>query len=175
MIKRNRNRNTNTFGSIGRDIYDGSAKLGSFMGWVSLASSILIFIVLEIIGLYMIFTYDKGHYPIVQGKVIDSSQCLSKKDCIVKIEYEYEGKEMTKKILSGSQLFEHDIVKLVVDPEYPQSAKLKPVLSSRGVGFLLVGIGLVVIIGSAIHFYITQKFKFAATASGVSTAWGMVT
>jgi len=190
-------------GALADDIYDQSAAFGRFMALIGLIIGSLIGGGMIIGGVYLLATdskYDADttatiHKVQCGGNISESSctnsgsgrhnntsstsNCQTKnvKDCNMTIGYSVNNKEYKSNV--------QERVDATVFPEEGSTRKVyynskDPTQVSQGrfprkvVGWILLGIGILVVAGAAISFYITRRFKFAAAASGVGTGVGMI-
>lgn len=178
---------------LGEDIYEGSATFGRFMAWISLIISVIIGGVLIGLGIRMLLK-KKQWTNKVTGNVVNAicntsnvTNCTGGKDstcttepmtsCDLNIEYTVGQEEYVSRLLMEEKTNLHKRVGEKVEVFYKDS---DPSIISRDgdgskklVGWILVGFGIGVIIIASISFYVVQKFKFAAAASGVGSAFGM--
>jgi len=175
----NTTKNSNSKNSkkgLGHEIYDGAASFGRFMSIVSLVVGSIIAIILLIIGFYLLFTKTK-YTAETDGKVI-GVRCGTNNSgkgysCTGVVEYTVNN-IVYKMPLNTGTLYEGQAFKIVYVPSEPAKAQIKGI-SRQAIGGILIAIAFVVFGLAFLHYYIVNRFKFAAAASGVGTGIDMVT
>lgn len=162
---------------ISDQLYSGAADFGYFMAKVGAAIGTIIGLLMIGFGLKMYFgkeEYDRT----TNGRVVDA-QCAPIADgkgnfqCYLKIEYFVDGKSYIFETSRSDKFYTKGIA---MDLRYksasPQDATMA--ISSRTGGLILAGIGLFILVAAWVTLYIKYRFKFAAAAGGVGTAWDMI-
>lgn len=167
--------------SIGSQLYDDSASLGRFYTTMGVVIAIIICIGLVIFGIVLIVRKNK-YTKIVKG-TIKTAKCTmnavpannnnnnnnNRYSCTLKIDYYVNNKKYTnifylnssRSYLVGSKINVHYI------PENPTESVLT-IQSPRLIGFVLIGIGILAVVGALISYYIAHRWKFAASATAVT-------
>lgn len=65
------------------------------------------------------------------------------------------------------------VVSVFINPSDPTKFVLHR-FPYKGLGWTLIGVGLVMIVGVSINLYVALRFKFAAAAGGVSGAVNLI-
>ena len=173
--KWNSNGNSNSKKGLGNQIYDGAASFGRFMSIVSLVIGSIISITLLIIGFYLIFTKTK-YTGETDGKVVGvncGNQSGKGYACIAVVEYKVNGTVYKMSLNTSQTLYDGQIFRIVYIPADPAKSQIKGI-SRKMVGGILIAIALVVFGLAFLHYYIVNRFKFAAAASGVGTGIDLV-
>lgn len=162
---------------LGEQVYSGAATFGLFMA--NLAAILGSIVGLLLIGFGVKYWGQKEKYSVeIQGRILEA-QCApimdgkeQKHQCLLKIEYVVEGKSFTLETSRSDQFYAKGFnVTIRYDPEHPQDATMNG--SAKTMGKILVGVGAVLMIAVWISWYIKRRFKFAAAAGGVGTAFQM--
>jgi uncharacterized membrane protein len=162
---------------IGEKIYDGTAALGRFTGFLSFIFGTIIAIFLVCIGVWLLFRKDK--YTGVTTGVVTAAKCESSAkstDCNLTVEYTVDSKKLTiSSFTSGKKTYKNgDTLSVRYDPANPTDASTNT-LSSRTVGFILIGVGILIALFSFVYYYMVSNYKIAAAAAGVHTVYEVVT
>jgi len=166
----------NSYNNLGNQIYDGAASFGRFMSIVSLVIGSIIAIVLLVIGFYLLFTKTK-YTGETDGKVTSvncSTQAGKGSSCSAVVEYTVKNITYKTTLNTSGSLYEGQIFKMVYIPEEPAKAQVKGI-SRKVIGGILIGVAVFVFGLAFLHYYIVNRFKFAAAASGVGTGVEMIT
>ena len=163
-------------GDIGTNLYDGAAAYGRFMAWIGLFVGCFIGFILLVVGIWLIFRKDK--YSEKTTAIAKNVECKSGfsgntavTNCIMNLVYTADGKIYDVKYAASNKLYVNgESVNIRYNPSNPE--EYTTMFPSRWFGYILTGFALVLIIGSWFQWYITQKFQFAAAASGVGSAYG---
>lgn len=163
---------------LGEQVYSGAAKFGLFMANIAVVIGSIVGVIM--IGVGIKFWTQKEKYSVeIQGRVIDA-QCASISDgkrqyqqCAIKIEYVVDGKPYIFETIRSDQYYAKGYsVSLRYDPDNPVEATMDG--SVKTLGKILVGVGLAIIAVVWVSWYIKRRFKFAAAAGGVGTAYDMI-
>jgi hypothetical protein len=163
---------------IGEQVYSGAATFGLFMA--NIAAIIGSIVGLLMIGFGVKFWVQKEKYSAeTQGRIVDA-QCATvtegkepKQQCLLKVEYVVDGNPYVHEATRSDRFYAKDYkVAIRYDPDRPQDASMDG--SAKTMGKILVGIGFLIVIGVWVSWYIKRRFKFAAAASGVGTAFNMI-
>lgn len=161
-------------GDIGTTIYDGAAAYGYFMSYISLIVGNIIGIALVVLGLHLIFKKDK--FSAKTTAVVKQEQCekntMSKDGahtCFLELQYNASGSVVKKQYTTTDKIYNTgDEITIRYNPQNPQ--EITTALSARTLGWIFFSIGLFVLIGAWIYWYIIHTFKFAAAAAGLGSA-----
>jgi hypothetical protein len=162
---------------LGDQVYSGAAAFGMFWANISVIIGTIVAFGLFYwgIGLWR----QKEKYSVsIQGKITDA-QCAPASDgkrqyqqCAIKIEYVVDGKPYNFETIRSDQYYTKGYnISLRYDPDNPVEATLDPPAKTFGQGMVLVG--LVILAGVWINWYVKRRFKFAAAAGGVGAAVNM--
>jgi len=66
-------------------------------------------------------------------------------------------------------------VHILVDPNNPYNVRKNNHVIKTGFGWGLIALSLIILIGTAVRFYLVRNNELAAAAHGASTAWGILT
>jgi hypothetical protein len=187
--------NTNNYKGIGNEIYSGASELGKFYSIISLIFCSIIFIICLIYGKYLIskkIKYSKK----VKAKIINSipqnssqlSNCIQydstvtrnnstavvkKYKCDLSISFVIKDKtgvetDYVSKVSSDTEIdySKTPEIEVYYDPLNPIDCSISSD-DTKIFGWILIVIGFFVIICSIINYYLTQKYKFFAGASGI--------
>jgi hypothetical protein len=168
--------------SLGKEIYDDSAKFGRIMAMISAIIGTIIGISL-IVGGIMALRSKTNLTETVLGTITNDPTCtnISTSDeshvqCIdIEIDYEVDGIQyqivMTS---SGNHTYvKGEKVTLYYDPENPSTAQLSSDnLHPLGWGLLIIGI--LILISGWVWYYITRASKYASVVGGASATVGIL-
>jgi len=163
------NKHTRKGGDFTNDAYDASASFGRIMSYFQLFGGILFSIIFIGIGIYMI------HQPALtgtaEGKITDTlcqgSSCTGT--------LQYTGLDKANHIVSIPGNYTKDqIVAIHYNPTNPSQVTTGN-MSNKTAGIIFLIIGIFVLIGSFVWFYIIQKYKIAAAATGAVDAFNIGT
>lgn len=162
---------------LGEQVYDGAASLGLFMATIGFIFGGLIGLVLVIWGVTKLGQKKKLEGE-VQGKVTeancDTSDPKNGVKCNLKLAYTINGKDYS---IGASTADGVHNVGAMMDIDYdvanPETAELSS-MSPRTIGMIMIGVGLFLIGATGVNWYIARNYKFAAAATGVGTAAGIV-
>lgn len=165
---------------VGDDLYDGAATFGRFMATISLVIGVLTGLILIGISIYLLVT--PARYTELTTAKVNEAKCDRvptgdsrgfMNDCIMKIEYTVDGKQIVKDHNSKGKYYSvGDTIKIRYDPSNPEDFSTS--MSRKTVGWILLAIGIPVIFLSWLSWWIATTFKFAAAATGVGTAYNIV-
>lgn len=166
-------------GDIGTTIYDGAAEYGRFMAWVGLIIGMFISAALAVIGLWLLLSKEK--YSQITTATVKEAECktvISDKsmitNCLLKITYTVDSKLYEKTYgAQGRNYFVGETFTIRYNPENPDDYSTN--IGRRWIGWILIGVGLVVAGLSLFSWWIAMKFQFAAAATGVGSAYGIIT
>lgn len=163
---------------IGNTLYDGAADFGKFMALVSMVIGMIISAILIVIAIYLLLKHDK-HSVSVKATVTDA-KCTRvtidksvRNDCILTINYTAGESKISKEYNTiGKYYTPGDTISIRYDPDNPTDFTTWP--RSKTIGWIMLVIGIVLAITSWVYWWVVNRFKFAAAASGVGTAWDII-
>jgi hypothetical protein len=181
----------NNYKGIGDEMYTGASELGKFYAIISLIICSIIFIICLIYGRFLISKKTK-YSETVKAKILTSSSppsnCLQydstvtrdkstvvvkKYKCELTISFTLKDKSgvetsYVSKVSSDTEIDYSKIpeIKIYYDPTNPVDCSMSSD-DTKAFGWILIVIGFFVIIGSFINYYLTQKYKFFSSASGL--------
>lgn len=168
---------------IAETAYEGSASLGKVVGIFGAASGILIGLIILAIGLFLIFKKATRNTVDAIIKKADCKENIQEIDnkrtiyqnCVLDISYIAEdGKTYEAKITTNDKKYiEGQTIKVSYDITNPQDIVIHT-LSTRTIGWIAFGIGLLIFGGSSFSLYLTLKFKAYAAAQGAAAVVGVV-
>jgi hypothetical protein len=176
MVKRSVN--VRNGGALGQSIYDGAASLGIFMAYMSAIIGSIIGVILLIVGIWLLAS--KQTYSKITSAIIKDADCKRVtegksviNDCVLSIEYTIDSKKYEKKINTRDNLYSiGSTIKIRYNPDVPTDTSTS--VGRKWIGIILLAIGLLILFGVWIHWYIVTTYKFAAAAQGVGTAYNFV-
>lgn len=158
---------------IGTEVYSGMAEYGKIRSGISLVFVTIIALVFIIIGGYLAFRKETYTRKVI-GK-IEKSECTvvtrgDKKsyNCSLEIKYKVNDKEYTLNTISESstQYVVGNNIDVYVNEENHSDASIQS--GYKKIGWIMIGIALVIWIGTALHFYFSLKYKGFAAFTGAS-------
>jgi len=157
--------------SLANQMYSGTASFGRAWAVIQAIFSTIFGIVLIIVGVYILSYRYKLKTTI--GQVLENSSCQHKirndkneTICTSTIDYEIDDKNYTRSISTGSTEFtEGNDIKIWYSPNKPGEPEYDPV--SPWVGWTIIIVGVLIILGSWLWVWLTRTYKVAAAAQGV--------
>ena len=179
------NKNSDNIDSFGNQIYSGTAIIGK----VKSLSTAIIFTILSIIAIIFgikIIT-NRNKMKQTEGNVVERSSCVNETfsdgknstkqrlSCNTFLTYTIDGIKYEKIPIStdSTVYLENQKIILWYDTDSPNNPTIYPLSSNYG--YLLIAIAIIIFISSWSWVYITQKSKFAASATGVGETLQMIT
>lgn len=166
--------------SLGNEIYSGAADLGKFKTTIGLFFGIFFGIVLLIIGIVMLKKSDENkHTQQVSAKIVKLISCNSYYDnntlnysCNFNISYDYNNKTYSppETIHVNTTILYNvgDSIYIYIDPnnpsDYSQESKKQDIL----IGYFIIGLSLILSIGSIVSWWLSRKYKIFAAYEGAS-------
>jgi hypothetical protein len=166
----------------GEEIYSGLATFGKIEAVIGAIVATIIGIILVIVGIVLI--RHRSNLKGVEGIVIQNSQCstnmqcggnncTSHFSCTTDVKYTFDGKLYTEKISTGNSTYSSgDKIVVYLDPNNPSQAEGIP--SPKWIGWVIIGVGFVILISSWTWVYITRKSKVAAAVGGAAAGINMI-
>lgn len=184
-MKNIKNKNSkNKGGALADDMYNGAAAYGTFTALINLIFSVFITIIMISIGIFLLINPGK-HSESTQGIII-TSNCSSKtvksnkggtltqttqNNCSPNVKYTVNGKEYDKTYESMSVFTFYSSgqnVTILYNPENPEDSVIKTFFNRKTIAWILIGLSILILVGSAINYYIVKTYKFAAAGEGVA-------
>jgi len=169
--------------NIGSQLYSGAADFGRFRAKIALFIGCIISVIAILFGISMVLRHTKLTAQ-TSGRIIKiTEQCEQVLDndgqhqryiCEPDtIEYTVDGKnyQITRSVISKTQFrkLQFGIVQIYYDPTNPSHADTRSD-DMKTVGMLAIGFGLIVLALAYLSYWMVNKYKFAAAASGVGGA-----
>ena len=175
--------------SVGKDIYEGSAKAGSVIADIQAIFGTIIALILITLGIYLVFFKPPKRTMQIQGKIEaimnnnnkcdsymvynrNNSQLLYK--CLLSISYTIPGQPPATKLIttdSSTPYVVNDNITLYYDPNNIQDIDIYSD-DYRTIGWVLFGIGVFIIVFSWIWAWLTHRYKVLGVLQTASTATG---
>lgn len=172
--------------AIAEEIYSGAAEYGKFRAFLSVIIGGIITIILFIIGFPLIFKKYEPLEQIVGNIIIDEKypiNCQQDKnskylDCLVYIKYKLPNKDeqiQQFSLLSQQKTpINNQQITLYYKKEDENTISLYDKINTRIIGFIMIIIGLVILGSSIFWLYVVNKYKFAASTTGVADAYSII-
>lgn len=156
-------------------LYKGTASLGRFTASLRFYGSIVVAVVLVAVSIYL-FTRPVVKTVKVSGKVEEANCNLADKTCNLKVKYTtQDGVERTSNVMMSSSVAYTTGQPVDFSYEVDNPTKLyQTVVSKRLVGFALIGIAVLIVVGSYVWKYVTSKYEVAAAATGAGDIFSTV-
>lgn len=177
--------------NIAENLYKGTGELGRFYATITLIVSILLFVLLLSLGIVLVrrkTKYSKYTEATLVRKDLNANTCLQKSvkddkgndiityNCDLTVSYTVDGKTYEQKLHVGGSsddLTKKDKINVYYDPENPTDCSYGTD-NSHVLGWVLVGLALLIITGAVIHYYVVNRFRFVASAEGVAQTVNLV-
>lgn len=170
-----KSRNKTSGGGLGDDVYNGAAAYGMFMALIGLIFGSVIAIIFIIVG--VIFLKKTNIYTEKTKGVIREISCEPRGktvECIANVEYIHQNKKYSNTFtLSGRYWNLNDVMDVKYNPDDPSDSSIN-MLGNKTIGGIFLGIGIFTFLCSWLSYYVTRRFKFAAAASGVGSAYNTI-
>lgn len=166
---------------LGDKLYNGAASFGRFNAIIGIIIASFIGGIFIIIGLFLLIK--KNRYTNKVEATVKTATCNKITNaeqqpiisCALTLEYHVNGKLINGTLYTNDREYKiGDKFPVYYNDQNPQDVLLKP-SSNKMLGGILLGVGLVLILFTVLHYYIVSRFKFAAAASGVGNAYNMIT
>lgn len=167
--------------SLGNQIYDGAGEFGHIEAWIGAIFASIIGLVFVIIGIVAVSRKNSLTND-VEGKITkaicgtpyqkDNQQLYN---CTIDIEYTVDNKKYTIQTTKTDnfQQYEGQTINVYYNPSTPKKGAIQSD-SSKTVGIIFIGAGLIIPAFAWLWLWITYKSKFAAAAGGVAGAFNLV-
>jgi TM2 domain-containing membrane protein YozV len=166
--------------SLGNEIYSGAAELGKFKTTIGLFFGIFFGIVLLIIGIVLLKNSDQNkHTQQVSANIVKLISCNPYSNnnqlnysCNFNISYEFNNKAYlppnTIYVNTTRTYNVGDSIDIYIDPNNPSDYSQESKKQDIFVGYFIIGISLIVSIGSIVSWWLSQKYKLFAAYEGAS-------
>jgi hypothetical protein len=166
------------------DVYDGSAAFGKFMGLVTLITGLIIGIGLIIGGIFLLLkkeTYNTSTTAVVKTVSCSNNPSTDSKNnttytysCHLTVEYTTNKNEkMTSDTTTNRTYSVGENITIYYNDTNPKVIASK-LTAWKLIGGVLLGFGIVILASSILHYYVVNRFKFAAAANGVGQGIAMI-
>jgi hypothetical protein len=155
------------------EVYEDTSSLGRFMGLIGLIIAIIVAVILFICAINYKNTPDN---PYTTATIL-SATCTNlifenkvEYSCILNLKYTVNGREYKNYITTQSNVYYqvNSSIDINYDLNNPNNITIKSFNNST-MSYISCGIGAIIIIGAAINYYLTSKYKFYAAGTGVAT------
>jgi hypothetical protein len=158
---------------LASEIYEDTSSLGRVISLISLIVGIIIAIILFIFAFGYQSTPDK---PSTKATILSSSCATiinnnnTEYSCILNLKYTIDNKEFTNYITTQSNIYYNQNAQIDISYELdnPNKIYIKS-LDNMTISLISCGIGVVIILASAINYYLTYRYKFYAAGQGVAS------
>ncbi len=159
------------------EVYEDTSSLGKFMGLIGLIIAIVVAVILFICAINYRNTPDN---PSTTATVL-SATCTNlvienkvEYSCILNIKYTINGIDYTNYITTQSNTYYHvnSVIDINYDVNNPNNITIKS-FDNATMSYISCGVGAIIIISAAIHYYLTSKYKFYAAGTGVATTFDL--
>lgn len=168
--------------SVTNTLYTNAAQLGRFWVIVRAIFTTVIGIIVIIIGVIVLIQHYSKKETI--GIVLEPSSCVTEvsanndekvKLCNTKVEYEVDGENYVTEIPTGTSSFEKDDdnIQIWYHPGKPDKPEYER--NPEWIGWVLILISVLIIIGAWFWVWLTRKYQLLAAAEGASGVLSMVT
>jgi hypothetical protein len=150
--------------------------------WIGMIIGIVIAIVLICVGIYL-YTRDQSNLIDTNAKITTThcNQIVEKNrsinyNCVLSVEYMVGNKKYTSvlNVDNGVPYNVGDTISISYDAKNP-SISSQSSMRYATIGLILSAIGLVIIGGVSLKYYIAQRFKIAAAAEGTGSVLAIAT
>ena len=159
--------------SVFKDYVDTTAPVGQFLTGFRFIVAIIIFIILLGISIHLFFfrARNNKHTAPINATVLTSS-CVKNGGCDVMLEYTVGSDKYQTPFHSSSQLMVGQMMSIYYNPNNPRDiSDDSPTTDKIGAG-ILVGLGLLMVGGTYLSYWLSQKYpvyaSFETTATGAS-------
>lgn len=169
-FKREKGGNVN----IAENIYEASATFGKIVSYFQLFAGLIIGVILLLLGVYLLRSKElkgKGS-AIVTATSCDKSDVDLNKTCTATVQFTAADGKQYSSIITGIYTIGQEVA-VNYDPNHP--ATVNKSLSTRNIGIVLLVVGSLIIIAASVWFYLVQKYKVAAAATGIGEAGNIIT
>ena len=156
------------------DAYDATASVGRIMSWVNLLVGIFIGIIFITIGIVVLRNKSQTYNGKTNAKItkVECTGSGKNSSCTLTVKYDVNGKSYSVNILKDGVYNVDQTISIKYNLSNPQDITTETV-SNTTIGWILIGLGLIIIIGVSVWTYVVQKNKTVAAASGVGNIVGI--
>lgn len=172
--------------NVGNEIYSGLASYGQFVATIGLVIGVIIGIILLSVGIYLLVENSKKTYKNVKGTVLESPQCTLQGNsqgnntytCYITVQYQIDGQTKISRIISynnKTQLNSGDTITLYYDSSnsnIESTLTTDNPLNTNILGWIFVGFGILLLVGSVVTYYLAQKSQTFAAFEGAENLFG---
>jgi hypothetical protein len=173
-MKRQKTKRVKKGGGFGSDAYDATATVGRISSWFSLFFGCIFGIIFSAAGVYLSTIVDE--YDKTTNATIKTVKCTGtgkEQSCSLNVEYSVDGKNMTSDIIKSGAFNEGQTIAIKYSSKNPSNITADT-LSAKFLGIGLIFLGVLILIGSCVSFYLVQNNKLIAAASGTGNIAGLV-
>jgi len=167
--------------NVGKAGYETSSSLGKLSSYVTLVSGIGFGLLFVLIAWWVLASRYGDEAVRLRGSVVESkcSTSVGKNtttSCNVEVQYVFQGNTYTTHVTTSKPKSKDQTIKLVIPApeERPQDAKKDNDAIKFYAGWGIMGLGILIVIGSIVTFYVVQNNKMASAAYGVGSAVSLV-
>lgn len=155
------------------ELYEDTSSFGRITSLIGLIVAIIIAIILFIFA----FTYQQTPDNPSTTAIILSSSCATiinnkntEYSCILNLKYTINNKEYTNYITTQSNIYynQNATIDITYEKDNPNKINIKSI-NNMTLSLISCGIGIVIILGSAINYYLVNRYKFYAAGHGVAS------
>ncbi len=161
--------------SLASDVYSDASELGKVYTTVGLITGSFISLIFLGIGIYML-TKNNTHTQALSA-TINSLNC-SANICFANLSYNYNNKNYIKlnfSINNTNNLYKTgDLYPIYLDPNNPDDIALDSPKDDKVMGYILVGISILIFGGSIFSWWLSRTSKLYAAAEGTGATIGVV-
>jgi len=167
-------------GGLGDQIYSGAASFGLIKALISAIIGTVISVIMIIIGINLMLkktntTWVEG--IILNVKCIPAENSFNDKvntqNCNINVSYEYNGKQNKNIQYTGNLVYTVDQKVIIYINKDNESEIYLDNPSPKSLGVTLLIIGLLILGGVWLMFWLAKRYKFLAAAEGVSGAYNL--
>lgn len=169
------------------EIYDDAADLGRVYATIGLVIAIILGIILLGVSLYLIFGKNV-HTDMVMAQITTISCGAPRiinnnttRECSTTLTFNYNGKDYSVTNFSYTYSGNADpntmigtSMKLFVDPNNPIDVSTISKSTDKIMGLVLLGISILLVGGSILHWWLARRYKFMAAAEGAGAGIGAI-
>jgi hypothetical protein len=161
-------------GGLGDQIYSGAASFGLIKSLITAIIGTIISVIMIIIGINLMLT--KINTTSVEGTILNV-RCIpgenNSQNCNINVSYEYNGKQNKNIQYIGNVVYtENQKVTIYINKDNDSEIYLQNP-SPKTLGVTLLIIGLLILGGVWLMFWLSKRYKFLAAAEGVSGAYNL--
>lgn len=166
--------------SVAESLYSGSAAIGKVKATISLVVGIIITVCLSSAGSYIIVSTPSRSSE-TKASVVDSeckqfvrqmnNKSSTSTECTTGVNYNVDNKKYNNKVKTDGTLFKQgEKINIKYNPNNPNDISYNE-MSNKKLGFILIGIGIILVILVVIYYYLITTYKPLAALEGASTTY----